>query len=380
MKKYFYNDEGYSLLIVLLIISIFTILILSFIRISASTTKQNIIVEDNFKSAALAEMGVEFYTTAIENELEKLSSVAENAYNTYIANVSKIREVTQTDIKNAIDEGIKAAFNSLKSKLESDLIQYQNKIDIGSNYGQFSITPDPSLITFDIVNKIAEIKFVSTGIQNNVEESIESTITINFGTMYRTSSNEELISDPDPNNKYSVCIPSSSKNNHEGYSNISCKFDGERTFTKQTSISYSTIKITGSAKFPNKIGISNSTLYVSGDFSDGNGNDAIIKSNIFVGKNAVFGNLNNSKDVIIVVMGNATIGNIQGSASNVKICVHGTVTGGSSNNSGVKIYDKNNNPEAFEENGACIGNSSGDLIWDVPFFDKNYSYNYVKQN
>jgi competence protein ComGC len=61
------NEEGYALVTVLLIITIFMVLFLSFAGQSFSTVKQNQVVEKKSQAVALAEMGVTYFQSLVNN-------------------------------------------------------------------------------------------------------------------------------------------------------------------------------------------------------------------------------------------------------------------------------------------------------------------------
>lgn len=69
-KSILRNESGYTLVIVLLIITLFTVFTLSFMAISANTTKQNEVAERNIQSVTLAEMGITYFQQAISNSFE----------------------------------------------------------------------------------------------------------------------------------------------------------------------------------------------------------------------------------------------------------------------------------------------------------------------
>lgn len=64
------NEQGYTLVTVLLIVTISMIIFLSFVGLSFSSVKQNQVVEKNSKSVALAEMGITYYQVAVQNIYE----------------------------------------------------------------------------------------------------------------------------------------------------------------------------------------------------------------------------------------------------------------------------------------------------------------------
>lgn len=70
------NEKGYALVTVLLTLTIFMVLALSFMGQSANSAKQNLAVEDKAKSTAMAEMGISYVELAVRNIYqEKLDEV-----------------------------------------------------------------------------------------------------------------------------------------------------------------------------------------------------------------------------------------------------------------------------------------------------------------
>ncbi|MEH6995867.1 hypothetical protein V7075_24740 [Neobacillus drentensis] len=67
MNKLKNNEEGYALVTVLLIFTIFMVLLLSFTGQSFSSMKQNQVVEKKSQAVALAEMGVSYFQSLINN-------------------------------------------------------------------------------------------------------------------------------------------------------------------------------------------------------------------------------------------------------------------------------------------------------------------------
>lgn len=72
------NEQGYTLVTVLLLITISMIIFLSFVGLSFSSVKQNQVIEKNSKSVALAEMGISYYQIAIQNIYETNKQAVNN--------------------------------------------------------------------------------------------------------------------------------------------------------------------------------------------------------------------------------------------------------------------------------------------------------------
>jgi type II secretory pathway pseudopilin PulG len=65
------NEQGYALVTVLMVITIFMIVLMSFMGQAFSSVKQNQVVEKNSQSVAAAEMGVSLYQVTIQDIFEK---------------------------------------------------------------------------------------------------------------------------------------------------------------------------------------------------------------------------------------------------------------------------------------------------------------------
>lgn len=64
------NESGYVLIVVLLLIVFITIISAVFMRGSLSTASQDRIVDVNNLAVVAAEMGVDYYKTAVQNKFE----------------------------------------------------------------------------------------------------------------------------------------------------------------------------------------------------------------------------------------------------------------------------------------------------------------------
>ncbi|MCA1055244.1 hypothetical protein LCM10_09635 [Rossellomorea aquimaris] len=65
------NNKGYALVLTLMILVVFMVMALYLMGRSYSSTKQNEVVEENYQSAALAEMGVTQYKLIVKDAYEK---------------------------------------------------------------------------------------------------------------------------------------------------------------------------------------------------------------------------------------------------------------------------------------------------------------------
>lgn len=385
MKKILSNNHGYSIFIVLLTIVVFTILALSFTVQSANSKRQNEIVEDNYQSIALAEMGSQFYMTAIKNEFDEMKQIAKDTQEAYLSRYEP-EDITELVIQEARQEGIKAAYNYLNNRLVAD-----SDIGLPRTKSVNNVSPSPLFLIENValsplVNNQSTITFDSIGMENGSMEgnnsTIEGKLEIDLSQMNVTQPKKEdyiqtyanLISDPDPNNQFPTCSPEDilkdNQNNHN-YESSSIRCNSDKTIAK----------VSGNFSYK-KLQDNISTLYVTGDLTDANGNDSYSNLKIHVAQNAIMGNLNNSFNVIIEVMGDLTIPKNLNNAENVTICVHGklTFTGNSNNTSNITIFEKSRDSSAFKSGGACVGDNPGESKnphwqWDIPMINKE-EYNY----
>ncbi|MDM5333203.1 hypothetical protein QUF56_08195 [Ureibacillus composti] len=410
------NNQGYTLFFVLMIISVFTILALSFTVQSTNSAKQNTIVEAKMQSVDLAEMGSQFYMNAIKNEFNEAKEVARNAQNDYLNSVDQV--ITDEILLVAQKKGITAAYDFLERKLSNSNTGLPRSKSIGteSSSPKFEIGFDKNsngneILLSSLVDNVATITFYSTGIESGTKESNDTTVKANleidFGQMINSSSNAftdntisynngsnsntlqavPLIQDPDPNNNLPTC-----ENDTSSFINKKCQFIGDKNFPEnEPTFTNSTVKVIGNLSFDKKFDFNGGLLYVTGDFLDPKGSNISLSGGInnsigeiFIGGNANFGNLNNSKNMKIVVGKDATFkNNINGNATNVTICIYGNLVGiNNYKDDSVKIYVKSEDSEAFDINGACAGGTSNSggknpsWTWDVPYIIKeDYNYN-----
>ncbi|MFJ8235052.1 hypothetical protein ACIQ34_04800 [Ureibacillus sp. NPDC094379] len=406
------NNQGYTLFVVLMIISVFTILALSFTVQSTNSAKQNEIIEEKMQSVDLAEMGSQFYMNAIKNEFNEAKEVAQKAQNDYLNSRDEV--ITDEILLVAQKNGITAAYDFLERKLSTSNTSLPRSQSIGTTNSspKFEIEFDKNsngseILLSSIVNNVATITFYSTGIESGTKESNDTTIKANlqidFGKMiissntstensisYNNGSNTQLVApliqDPFPNKEIKKFCEESTTT----FENIECQFPGGKEFTENVIFNNSTVKVNGNLTFGGKFDFTGGLLYVTGDFFEpkgsniplSGGNDNSI-GQIYIGGNAEFGNLNNSKNMKIVVGKDVSFkNNINGSASNVTICIHGKLDDIKNYKDSVKIFVKSENPEAFGAKGECTGgpidsgSKNPSWTWDIPYIIReDYNYN-----
>ncbi|MEH7255814.1 hypothetical protein V7111_27275, partial [Neobacillus niacini] len=78
------NEQGYTLVTVLLTITVFMVVFLSFVGQSFSSVKQNQVVEKQSKSVTIAEMGISYYQIMVQNLYTSYKPTATNTVKTTI--------------------------------------------------------------------------------------------------------------------------------------------------------------------------------------------------------------------------------------------------------------------------------------------------------
>lgn len=159
------NEQGYALLIVLLLIVFITILTAVFLRGSISNGKQEQVVDANHLTVVAAETGVDYYKTLYSNEyFDKLKAIESQA-KTYLQSLlvdreGKIRNATPADylatkkysaglLKKVLTEKIiPVASKSLPAEKSSFIFELNEKKPINIQLQQDEV----SVIVFGSVN------------------------------------------------------------------------------------------------------------------------------------------------------------------------------------------------------------------------------------
>ncbi|MGD6959025.1 hypothetical protein ACQCWA_15475 [Rossellomorea aquimaris] len=144
------DEKGYALVTVLLIIVVFMVISLSFMGQSLNSVKQNRVVENNYQSVALAEMGISYYQLAVRNA--------------YLSNqegiVSQTQHQLETDRRNRVENtseyytGIIVSLmkQAIQSSLENEhqTLKIENRPDATYIIQDVNITSESNdiIITF----------------------------------------------------------------------------------------------------------------------------------------------------------------------------------------------------------------------------------------
>lgn len=415
------NENGYTLIAVLLIMTIFMMLAFTFMGQAANSIKQNKAVEIRTQSVALSEMGVTYFQQAIYN-------VYETYHDPIIQQVKETRE--KDKVKKQEDEYIQLAIDAMRDKLKTELNSTTVSID-GKTGASFEIEYDKDL-NINQIGKILKVDFNSIGTENGKSTQIQAVMNIDFsnllsldenGSGNQGDGNSNLLTGnkiADPGN-----LNSCSNNNKKiDYSNISCQVIGSDSYGNNDKLTFnnSIFKVTGSLSIPQmNSDIINSTIYVMGSMTTGNMNNLnrlrlhvdgsghfghfngnglsnsiieiagnakfdnmkISKSTIYVGEyNAEFGQINGMEESTIFVNSDAVIKGLDIGKNSI-VCVNGylKIENNLNSNFNGKVYAKDSNrsnvvkgDKAFENGGACSATTG--ISWGDPSIFAEYDYSY----
>ncbi|MBS4191479.1 type II secretion system protein [Bacillus sp. FJAT-49705] len=416
IKKLLVNKRGYALLTVLLTITIFMIISLSFMGQSANSMKQNKEVEKKSQSVALSEMGILYFESAIKNAY----------YSNYNIVLQEIKNERENHIKNKELKDnqyyIQKARDKMKEIIKIKIItELENKPPVPFEI-DYQVDPDGSKS-----NEIS-IVFISTGNESGKKTKIKASMTIDFTdflTMEDKDSgnpgeSESLLSGNeilDPGN-LTAC-----RNEQTDFTNSRCQINGSASYHNNQKLVFdnSVFRVNGTLSFQNlnNKDMNDSIIYVLGSMTTENLNslkqskihvngaanfghfngsgltDSIIEvagsatfdnmkmdnSKIFVGSPARFNQINNMNNSIIFINSSASIQGIN-LESNSTVCVNGNLSINNINDNSKgssKIYAESSshskvitNPTSFEN--ACKRNST--IKWGDPTISIKYDYNY----
>ncbi|WP_053364241.1 hypothetical protein [Bacillus sp. FJAT-27251] len=168
------NEGGYALLTVLLMITIFMILFLSFMGQAFSSVKQNQVVERSSQSVAVAEMGVTYYKVATQNIFESNRQAVVTRVN-QILNPLPNEVIDQEEAKEAT---VTATAEILKAKLQ----QEQSKINVDDRLDTFFSISNIDSST-DLDENTVNLHFSVTGTQDGKSTPLEADMAIDLSSI-----------------------------------------------------------------------------------------------------------------------------------------------------------------------------------------------------
>ncbi|SLL32478.1 Uncharacterised protein [Mycobacteroides abscessus subsp. abscessus] len=362
---HYFNEKGNTLVLILALISVFSILYISIVGVSITNSKQITITEDNSQAVALAEMGITYYKTALYNKSTEVKAnttfkdavnqaITKEISNTYGKITASNKASTETEIN-------KTAYFSKLSAIASN--QYMAKINTeleATNRTFFQSITVPVDTTSSNSFMISNVKqssnqdgitytFDSKGINGDKEITLSSVFTIPIkldpivleavassdtgdGTSGGNtgSSGDQSIAQtgltgndiPDPG-RLAACV-NPIPDNYRFTSN--CQYSGNTTISKNTDIVNAILKTNGSLIIPSNINqLSNSTIYTTNDLNVTGNISGISTIKIHAGGSASFSNLNSTiSNSIIEIAGSGTFQNLK--TNNTSIYIGGAAT------------------------------------------------------
>ncbi|MFB5194749.1 hypothetical protein ACE198_07425 [Neobacillus sp. KR4-4] len=261
MKNLMKNEQGYALVTVLLIITVFMVVFLSFMGQAFSSVKQNQVVEKKSRSVAAAEAGISNYQVEIQKTFESEQQTVSD----YIRDRPLLQD--ENKFKN---EAAKKMAEVLQGKIISTPTNAPYRM---SNY---IVTSDPDPSSSKVI-----ISFNVIGNDNSKETTLFTKMTIDFASII----DQRTI---DTSNTYAMP-----------------KFDTVKpTSTSEcTTLDCDNVYINGNGNFTGNNNIrDNQTIYTTGALTfDGNGNENNI-TNVKIHSDGAFinnKNMNSASNVII---------------------------------------------------------------------------------
>jgi len=360
------NNHGYALVIVLLTITIFLLLGFTFMGHALNTTKQSSIIEDRIQATDLAEMGAEYYSRVIDEEIDEIYKILDaKVNNELIPNITQDEWETKTiaqlekDLTDKAKSLAKNLINDHNFTLNKKTMEHENELVF--DLKKFDYDGEQK-IEYEVIGETEEsnatirtfLKLEISNIQVILGEKISRTYTEPPDTFFTDICASNLLDFTEKKCK----IQSRTFENGNGSSPI---------------FSRSQIKVNGNLILPNinNNDLSDSKIYIGG--------------NLGTSDNKYQANLNGTNNYYLYIAGDAYIQNTN-NATNAKICANRLMAyqGGDATVYAKAIGNENDvkgsvnlNPVDFENN--CkweITSKSGSsgLIWDDPIGSREFHY------
>jgi hypothetical protein len=269
------NEQGYALLTVLLIVTVFMVLFLSFMGQAFSSVKQNQVVEKKSLSVAAAEMGISYYQVEIQKTFESHQQV-----------VSDFIKGNSSLITNYRREAAIKMADELQKTFPIGTIQPAISIE-GDSDASFFIKDFVSIANPDPTSHKVNISFNIVGTENNKDTILTAKMTIDLDSIINLATSED-------SNNY--ILPTYETILHP---TVECK-----------TLECDHVYINGNGSFSGNNNINdNQTIFTTGSLNlDGNGNENN-KTNVQIhsdGAITVHKNMNSAANVVIETKDEAT--------------------------------------------------------------------------
>jgi hypothetical protein len=308
--KYVNNEKGMALLTVILMFTVFTILGLVVFNAISNNSKQITKTEENIQATDIAEMGVTFYKTAIQEKVRALNEIGAANINNYMDSLNI--SLGTIPLRKIISED-DVYFDLQPIDISEYGITESNELVNNINSYKNTTNTKIGIILKSKGYANGEIRYLSLHLIYDIRIDPEGIFTINI------PEDEDL------------SITCGSTLSTQSYANFNCVYQGDQSIETLDSISDSTIYISGDLDVSDKINsISGGEIHVEGDLSIDNVLNNVRKTsrievegsadinkidttnqtiNIVIGRNLYVNYLQNLKDSTIEVYGNAEFGN-----------------------------------------------------------------------
>jgi Tfp pilus assembly protein PilE len=394
------SERGMTLVVVLLTIVVFSVLGLAVVGASVNNVKQVRKAEADIQTTDIAEMGVQYYQTLLNDYFHDLISTKKSDYKNLIEDdFSKNKTIDIEHYEELLAQDLITSYQS--SNLYAQTTNKVSKTIDDKTKSYFRIDnsgSDLKCLTCgsEEPGERLEVTYTSYGYTN---QQLEKMITATFVFSFHINNGEIIVkSIPTQNYDYQTIIakpsnipPCSSSlllnvvsgkgnggNNGQYEFTQNCEFTGLVTVQKPSSIKDSSLIFDSGVTFDQVMnkGITNSTLYITGDTNLNKQINGIENSKIFINGKATFETINqgihNSTIVVIgdttfgvqndkfkdlehssiYVTGNADFSNMdfQHFTDTAQICINGQITNtGSTDLSKYPIYSLNVNSGLFSQ-------------------------------
>jgi type II secretory pathway pseudopilin PulG len=330
------EENGMTLVVVLLTITIFTVLGLAVVGASMNNTKQVQNTEADIKTTDIAEMGVQHYQNLLLDFFHEQISAKKETYQNLILNkYNETGEITDQFIEDLELQLTNELIDAYKNSSSSPLKTLVNISVDDQTKSSYIIETTGSTITCIICNSTQEEKRIELTYQSKgyTNQHLEKLLSVKFSFNYHIDKDGIITEDlpvnyetiiEKPTEGIILCNesdfkkktgPDSGSNGQVEFDALNCEYDETVSVERPSGIKNSNLIFGKGVTFDQVLskGIISSTLYITGDLTLNKQINGIEKSQIFVRGTtdgwSKFGTLNQGiHSSTIVIIGNITFG------------------------------------------------------------------------
>lgn len=193
--KYVKNQSGYALVLVMLVFVLFVVIALSLMGRTFTSVKQNDVVEENYQSVALAEMGVSYFQLAVKNgfdsnKVDVLTMMRNQMYvdqqNKRLKDESYYIHLALTEMKARIEASLEDSMNAIAHSTKDIAGEKVASVAVGGGEGHYDLKYEP----FSIAGNGIKISFRSEGREGNQSAMLKATLEIPYEEITDDSTGE----------------------------------------------------------------------------------------------------------------------------------------------------------------------------------------------